>query len=148
MANDMLSSHGLAPLAPPRCRVLVMDDDPDLRALMTHALRNHDFEVIHAPDGVRGIEYLDAASKLSAWELPHLVVSDVLMPGLGGLDLLRAMRAAHWTIPVLLVTAFPEPALETRALALGASRVLAKPFDMKTFVDVVEEHAVGIRRPI
>lgn len=145
MRNEQHRSHDLAPIDPPRCRVLVMDDDPDLRALMTAALRHRNFEVLDAPDGVRGIEYLDAASKLSAWELPHLVVSDVLMPGLGGLDLLRAMRAAKWTIPVLLVTAFPEPALEERALSLGAACVLAKPFDMKTFVEAVEQEAMAIR---
>lgn len=146
MRDVPIRSHEVTPIAPPRWRVLVMDDDPDLRALMTMALRHRDFEVIHAPDGVRGIEYLDAASKTAAWELPDLVVSDVLMPGLGGLDLLRAMRAARWTIPVLLVTAFPAPALEERALALGAACVLAKPFDMETFVDVVEAHAAAIPR--
>jgi DNA-binding response OmpR family regulator len=138
-------SHGLAPVEPPRRRVLVMDDDPDLRALMTAALRHRSFDVLDAPDGVRGIEYLDAATRRAPWELPDLVVSDVLMPGLGGLDLLRAMRAARWTIPVLLVTAFPEPALEARARALGAACVLAKPFDMETFVATVEQEAMAIR---
>ena len=62
-------------------------------------------------------------------DLYDVIVSDVNMPGLSGLDVLAALRCADWTTPVILITAFGDQQIRAEAEALGAARRLDKPVD-------------------
>jgi CheY-like chemotaxis protein len=111
-----------------RARVLVADDDPELRTMMANRLRADGCDVIEAEDGHDAIDQLDALSDNGArQDQLDLVVMDVRMPGFSGIEVTLLMRSWRWATPVVLVTAYPEPELLDEAKRLGA-RVLAKPF--------------------
>ncbi|MEQ1508150.1 MAG: response regulator [Myxococcota bacterium] len=113
-------------------RVVVAEDDDELRALVVRALRADGYAVDTAATG------LELADRLFADEIPDVVVTDVRMPGVSGLAALRGIRARAWATPVILVTAFPDAALIAEAMSLGAV-VLGKPFaieDLRRLVRV------------
>ena len=118
--------------------VLLAEDDDDLRMLIAETLRAEGFTVIEAPNGVALVETL--VSWLEAGEPPlDLVVSDVRMPGVSGLSVLEGV--SDWDelrgLPMLLITAFPEPRLHEFARRFGAVSLLEKPFEMTALVRVV-----------
>lgn len=103
--------------------VLVADDDPDILQLVALHLRRLGCDVITAADG-------SSALALAQERLPQLAVLDVSMPGLTGLDVTAALRAAEATreIPVILLTARVQSADVERGLEAGASGYVTKPF--------------------
>jgi len=111
-------------------RVVVAEDDPEMRALVVSALRKYGHEVVEVNDGGRLLVWI--AREFTAVGSPcavDLIVSDIRMPVCTGLQIVQSLRAAQWEIPVILMTAFPD--LETRALALAMDAlVLDKPFLM------------------
>lgn len=110
---------------------IVADDDDDLRCLMASALRRAGFDVRQARDG---LELLAMAFAESGSEL--LVVSDVAMPRVDGIDATRRLRERTPDVPVVLVTACLDAATLHRAAQAGADRVLLKPLDLCELVDV------------
>jgi len=107
----------------PRPVVLIADDDPDILMLISLTLERDGYEVISAKDGVRALE--------SAQErVPHLVVLDLMMPGLDGCEVTRRLRAAEATkdVPIMIVTAFAEETQAAMALEAGADAYMKKPF--------------------
>jgi signal transduction histidine kinase len=113
---------------PAASRVLVVEDDGDVRRYLAFALRDR-FRVLAAPDGLRG---LDAALRFA----PDAVVCDVMMPGIDGVELVRRLRAdpAGRGIPVLLITARADPESRMRGLEAGADDFLVKPFSTRELV--------------
>ncbi len=109
--------------------VLVADDDDDLRALIAATLRRDGYEVIEASNGAELLERLNAAIE-SPNKRPEMIISDVRMPILSGLGVLSALRRAHVSMPVILITVFADTSIRTVAERLGATGVLKKPFDM------------------
>jgi DNA-binding response OmpR family regulator len=109
-------------------RVLLADDDQAMRGLLESALRRAGFEVETARDGTELLERLDAAERNS--RAPQLIVSDICMPGLTGLDVLTRVRNHFPAVPVILITAFGDALTHRRAHALGAVEVIDKPFDL------------------
>lgn len=103
--------------------VLVVDDDAAHRALYADTLREHGFRVTEASDGGQAMISLKGKG-------PDLVVSDVRMPGPGGLELLRLARECCPHLPFLLVTAYPDVREAVTALKLGAVDYLSKPVDL------------------
>ncbi len=72
-----------------------------------------------------------------------LVVTDVQMPGMGGLALLELLQEGGSTVPAIVVTAFPEPAARQRAAAAGACAFLAKPFDGDAIIHAIQQALSG-----
>jgi DNA-binding response OmpR family regulator len=110
-------------------RLLVGEDDPEMRALLGTSLRADGFDVIEMKDGEEVLVHL---SEVSAHRVltPDLVIMDVRMPRHSGLELLAAMHLAAWNVPVILITAFGDDVLHRRAKELGAAAVFDKPFDL------------------
>lgn len=102
-------------------RVLLVDDDAELLALLEEFLRGEGFEVVTAGDGEAGL-------KAARERAPDLVVLDVMLPRLGGFDVLRRLREAS-AMPVLMLSARGEPVDRIVGLELGADDYLAKPFN-------------------
>jgi CheY-like chemotaxis protein len=127
-------------------RVLVAEDDVTLRAMIAARLRADGCYIIEAVDGDDALETITSidcgSSDVRALDL---VVMDVRMPGLSGLDVVRLLRSWHWQTPVLLVTAYPEPQLFAQASELEAN-VLAKPFVMSRLSRVASDTLAG-RQP-
>jgi DNA-binding response OmpR family regulator len=102
-------------------RVLLIDDDKRLFELLAEYLGGNGFEVAHAEDGARGLRALDAAPA-------DVVLLDVMMPGLDGLEVLRRLRQKT-RIPVVMLTAKGDDMDRVVGLELGADDYLPKPFN-------------------
>ena len=107
-----------------RLRVLLVDDDPNVRTICATNLMCDGFEVTEAADGQTGLE-------LALAEPPDLLLLDVSMPGLNGLELTAALRRNERTreLPVVFLSGESESTVMARADELGALGFLAKPFD-------------------
>ncbi|MGE0709229.1 MAG: response regulator [Planctomycetota bacterium] len=117
-------------------RVLLAEDDAEMRELLRDVLEGEGYQVVLAEDG-------DALSDRlgDRWlgEDYDLVLSDVRMPGRTGLDALAELREHDWATPVLLMTAFGDAATHTRARRLHAE-VIDKPFALEELVAHVEHY--------
>jgi DNA-binding response OmpR family regulator len=112
-------------------RILVAEDDSELRALIASELRSSGFEVVEARDGEALLGRIaDAVPLGGTGDLYDMVVSDVRMPKFTAIDVLVGARSLLVRTPVVLITAFGDPKLHERALRLGAAAVLDKPIDM------------------
>ena len=117
-------------------RILIVDDDPGQRSLLESFLRGQGFETVLAESGERALERLPAG-KFS------MMISDVRMPGLSGLETLRRVRQDFPTLPVLLVTAYADIRDAVVAMRDGALNYLAKPIDLDELLATVHQ-ATGL----
>ena len=118
-------------------RVLLAEDDPELLALLAADLRADAHEVVEARDGVELMALVEAQS--FAGTGPTVVVSDIRMPRLSGLEVLAAYPLTCRSVPFILITAFGDDRTRAEAHALGANRVLEKPLDLRHLRDAVRE---------
>jgi len=104
--------------------VLVVDDDEDIRVILARFLEGAGYRVAQAPDGPSGIERFGL-------ERPDLVLLDLQMPGMDGLEACRRLRAlpGGTGIPVFMVTVRSQLATVSEALQAGATDYVLKPFD-------------------
>lgn len=104
-------------------KILVCDDDPDLRALVEYRFKTAGYEVLGAGDGKTAFE-------LAVEHRPALAVLDLMMPGLNGIEVTRQLRADSRTerIPVILLTSRTLEADVTSAFEAGADDYVTKPF--------------------
>lgn len=107
-------------------RILVVDDESDLRECVSLVLREAGFEVEVAADGLEGLERIDALH-------PALVVLDLMMPKMDGWGVLRALQGRAGAPAVVMLSAVADP---RRAAREGAQACLAKPFQNRTLVEV------------
>jgi DNA-binding response OmpR family regulator len=112
-------------------RILLAEDDPDLRSLLAAALALDGHQITEASDGTEVLEQL-AATLGEAEPVPgfDLIISDIRMPGWSGLDVLAGLRHYPVVPPVVLITAFGGERLHADARRLGAVATLDKPFDL------------------
>jgi len=108
-------------------RVLVVDDDPNIRLLLTATLEFAGFEVQTAPDGATALE-------LCAARTFNLFLIDYVLPGMDGLALARAIRGQHPELPIALITGSAHLISEADLAAAGITRLFAKPFDLDELV--------------
>lgn len=112
-------------------RLLIVDDEDNLRSMLAAALEHHGFDVEDAADGMAALAALPQVQ-------PDLVVLDVMMPELDGFEVLRKMRDRGIKTPVLFLTARAEPADRVRGLTAGGDDYLAKPFSLEELVARIE----------
>jgi len=108
-------------------KVLVVDDDLDLLGLIAFALRQAGYLVIEAQDGPSALQAI-------AQEAPDLIVLDVNLPRIDGLEVLRRLRAGGSRTPVMLLTVLAGEENQIRGLDLGADDYLTKPFSPRTLL--------------
>lgn len=132
MAMKIPQQLGPSPkLAPAPPRVLLAEDDDDMRHLVADALRRDGYFVIEAPDGARLRQFVDLLLRSGqADPRPELVITDVHMPGLSGLEVVEWLRELDWLTPVIVVTGFGDRETRQRAAELGVTTVLEKPIDL------------------
>ena len=105
-------------------RVLVVEDDAAIRAGIVDALKFDGYEPLEAERGDRGLE-------LALGAQPDLLLLDLVLPGMDGLQILREVRAAKSTLPVIILTARGEEADRVEGLRLGADDYVVKPFSVR-----------------
>jgi DNA-binding response OmpR family regulator len=117
-------------------RILVIDDDPSVTSVLRRGLSYEGFVVDTAASGADGLA-------IARERDPDLVILDVMMPGLDGLEVLRRLKAADAQLPVLLLTAKDAPADEVLGLETGADDFVVKPF---TFEVLLARVRTALRR--
>lgn len=108
-------------------RILVVDDDEHVRELMQLYLGKEGFDVVLARDGLEALEKVEK-------ELPHLVLLDIMMPKLDGIEVCKELRRRRNNIPVILLTARGEDYDRILGLELGADDYITKPFNPREAV--------------
>jgi two-component system KDP operon response regulator KdpE len=107
--------------APP-LKVLVVDDEPPIRKLLRMGLGTQGYRVIEAADGKAALDL--------AREKPDLIILDLGLPDMQGLDLLRAIRARDDSVPIVVLSSRDDEVAKVQALDLGADDYVTKPFGM------------------
>jgi PAS domain S-box-containing protein len=114
--------------------VLVVDDEPEVLELATEILRRVGYSVLEARDGATALE----VARRHEGEI-HLLVTDMVMPGMSGRDLAEQLRALREGLRVLYISGYVQDAATRVALASGRSAFVAKPFTPEVLVDRVRE---------
>ncbi len=112
-----------ARIDPAQKKILIIDDDLKFRMSVTRLLSSYGFIILDAPDGQTGMEKATS-------EKPDLILVDIMMPGIHGVELIRQLRLQMGTllIPVLVITALPDVHTRIEAYQAGADSVMLKPF--------------------
>ena len=120
------TSNSVSPL-----RIAVVDDDESVREALRNLLRSAGYDVRAFCSAEDFLEH-------PASEAFSCVVTDVQMPGMGGLELQKRIVASDTRLPVILITAFPRDYVRQQAEELGAAGFLTKPFDASRMIECVE----------
>lgn len=116
-------------------KILVIDDNSDIRDLISFIFERAGLKVIKSPDGESGLKELKA-------KRPHLVLLDATMPGISGLEVLKAIRKNSdkelSRVPVMMLTANSAEEDIARAFELGASSYIVKPFEKEKILTEVD----------
>lgn len=112
-------------------RILVVEDDEDMRENLRRILAAAGYEVYLAEDG-------DEAIAVLRTHPCHLVLTDLVMPGKGGLELLAEIRREDKTLPVVFLSAFGDRATFAKATELGAIDFVAKPFRAGSLLSLIQ----------
>jgi EAL domain-containing protein (putative c-di-GMP-specific phosphodiesterase class I)/DNA-binding response OmpR family regulator len=125
---------------PQPMRILVADDEPDLRELLRINLEAQGHEVLMASDGTEALA-------LATARRPDLIVLDIMMPGLDGLEVLRALRQdpANADLPVVLLSARGSDNEIFEGWSSGANYYITKPFELDELLDFIEQARVQSR---
>src|SRR5438105_10510978 len=119
-------------------RVLVVDDDPKLNRIFAEVLRGAGFAVDTAADGRHALALLERVAF-------DTIITDLALPGMDGMEILRTVRERGLELPVIFVTGSPQLSTAMQAVEFGAFRYLLKPVDAEQLVEVVER-AVRIHK--
>ena len=102
--------------------ILVVDDEPNYLIVLSELLKEEDFEVLTAQRGEEGLKIVEETDL-------DLVLTDMRMPGMDGLELLKSIKNYNKDLPVIMITAFGEVEKAVVAMKAGAYNYLAKPFN-------------------
>ena len=110
-------------------KILIVEDEPDIRKLVHYNLAQERFMVLEAEDGEKALKTIQR-------EKPHLIILDLMLPGLSGLELCRNLRQRPETarLPILMLTAKASEADRVVGLEMGADDYLTKPFSPRELV--------------
>ncbi len=109
-------------------RIIVAEDEPDMRRLIASTLSREGFSVIEAPDGLLVLDAME--------QMPQLIVLDLMLPGMSGLDVCRALKANSKTanVPIVMLTAKSSEVDRIVGFELGADDYISKPFSPRELV--------------
>jgi DNA-binding response OmpR family regulator len=112
-------------------KILIVDDEETLRQLIKHELAEQGFHVDDAPDGEKALE------KLSGDRF-NLVILDIRMPGISGLDVLKKIREENLADKVIMLTGVDELKIARESVQLGASDFLTKPYEFQNLLACID----------
>jgi CheY-like chemotaxis protein len=112
-------------------RILIAEDDREMRHLLASVLSRDGCQVVEAQDGRELLSHIGSLLLRSPDAIAlDLIVSDVRMPGRSGLEVLAGLRRADWATPFILITAFGSDEIHREARRLGVAAVFDKPFEL------------------
>ena len=116
--------------------ILIIDDSRFTRSNIAKVLRNNQYEVLEADNGVTGLDMIIKHN-------PDFVITDLLMPEMDGFELLENLRSRGIAVPVIVMSADIQETTRRRILELGAKTLLNKPFQGTTLLDVLHNLAAS-----
>ncbi|MBI5379090.1 MAG: response regulator [Nitrospirae bacterium] len=119
-----------------RKRILVVDDEEDICRLLTESLRREGFQVAAARSGREALTLVEQ-------EPPDLIILDLAMPEMDGIETLRRLRERGVTAKVLILTAYGTAQRAREAMALGVREFIGKPFDLDRLIRIVAQEVTG-----
>jgi DNA-binding response OmpR family regulator len=129
--QTMPSPSQPAPSRSRQPRILLAEDDRDLRELLASVLREDGYDVFTVCSGSELLEYIETSLLHSRLRpRPHLLITDVRMPGLSGLDVVSILAQSECLPRTIVITAFASEETRLTALKSGAAAVFDKPFDI------------------
>ncbi len=118
-------------------RILLADDDREMRDMLAEALMNAGYDVIVCTDGWSLIRNLGLMYLPEDRERADLIITDIRMPGINGIEILTALHAFNPLPPLVFITAFGDSEIHEQAETLGAIHVFDKPFDIPGFLEKI-----------
>lgn len=112
--------------------ILAVDDEENIRNLITYTFEPYDFEVVTAENGKSAITILEHNPV-------DVIITDLLMPSMTGLALIREMKKRKSSIPIIIITAYGNTDMVKEIIAEGVFRLIEKPLDFETLVPIVNE---------
>ncbi|PXF64009.1 response regulator [Kangiella spongicola] len=119
--------------------VLVVDDDSSIRWVLARALNNAQFKVISCDSGQEALSIISE-------QKPQLVITDIQMSGMSGLELLETINQKWPELPVIMITAYADTDLGSKTHELGAFDYLPKPFDINHVINLCQR-AINSHKP-
>jgi len=113
-------------------KILVVEDSPDISRLLEHILGRAGYEVIVVDDGPSGLATFETLQ-------PDLVLLDINLPGISGIDICKQMKTVSSTTPVIMLTVRAESEAIHRGIRAGADAYLSKPFEIAHLIATVEK---------
>lgn len=113
------------------CKVLIVEDDPDFRRTMVLILRAYGYDVLEAQNGREALCKFSEAN-------PNLVISDINLPEMNGVELFKEIKKVKETTPVVLMTGFSELMNVSDAYTLGVTEFISKPFDKEDLLSCLQ----------
>jgi CheY-like chemotaxis protein len=120
-------------------RILIAEDDPEMRRLLMWRLRNAGFETVECADGWQLLDHLGNPVLSGEPDDYDMIVSDIRMPGVTGLEVLEGIHETEWFVPMILITAFGNEDVHRRARELGAAGMFDKPFDIDDLIKQIRK---------
>lgn len=122
-------------------KILIVEDNPDSRNLLHFLLTSKGFTVATAVDGAEGFY-------MAKVEAPDVLITDVMMPNVDGIELIKQLRAEAETaaMPILVYSAYGAETIEL-AIAAGATRTFYKPIDLDSMLEYIEEILPSAKEP-
>jgi CheY-like chemotaxis protein len=120
-------------------RVLVAEDDAEMRRLLVWRLQNAGFDTAECSDGYQLLDNLGNPVLSGDPDDFDLIVSDIRMPGVTGLEVLEGIHETEWYVPMILITAFGNDEIHQQAERLGAAGMFDKPFDIDLLIERIRE---------
>ena len=117
---------------PVKSRILIIDDDESFRSVLQYNLQKAGYEVTSSPDGLRGLKLLEKESF-------DVVVTDIKMPGMDGLEILRRVKSDYPQILVIMITAFGSITMAVEAMREGAYDYITKPLNREALLATLEK---------
>ena len=120
-------------------RILLAEDDDELRKLLTWSLHKEGYEVTECTDGMDLLNHLDGYLFTGEANGFDLIISDIRMPGITGIEILEGLHTHENFLPMILITAFGDEETHAQAHRLGAAAIFDKPFDIEDLLAKVRE---------
>lgn len=148
ISQSLSPARRQAPRGVGASRVLLADDDAEMRAVLRIRLTKRGYAVTECRDGLDLLNHL-GSFLIPAVELPSehgdfdVIISDIRMPGASGLEVLDGIAGSSALPPVILITAFGDEQTHAQAMRLGAAALFNKPFDLDDLLDCVSTLTQG-----
>ncbi len=116
-------------------KILFIEDEPDQVMVIKTRLEANGYDVVTANDGLTGLKY-------ATEESPDLILLDIIMPGMDGVEVAKRLKADEETkdIPIIVITASGEKAMEERCIKAGCEGVMRKPYDSKKLLEDIKKY--------